>query len=323
MFKKILIASAGLLLAGQSTFAQYNNAPANGLTPTPARTAPAANVNVTFVGEIDGMPLVIQFTVTGNAIKGTLLIADQRCPLEGSETQPSVIDGVWQAANGTQYRFHAAFRQGKMTFETNGKTVQLAIAANEGPQNDRPQNERPVVRNDGPAPIGGNKFADVTLVTGKKYVVPTPAGWKAREGEDGAMVVSADGRSVYGVVCRVVDEGTKPDQFLDTWLTSMKIRDLKVDSSVKIKADFPCDGVSYVLSFTGPDGIRRSGIFRSMVFKGTNGDMIAVLTHAAAPSDEAEAKVPNMIELALGIRAANANNQRETPTRQQVGLSNH
>ena len=208
MLKKIAIACAGFVLAGQTAlFAQSANpldVPSQPAAEQPVVPAPAKLQ--TYIGEIDGIPVVLQVRGANNAASGFLIVGSERCALTATINGPT-LEGTWQAASGKSYAFRATISgQGVVTLETNGKS--LTLRSPSAPMT------QPSNLGDGPAPApapapapkpandaGGDASLDkVGVKIGQYFTAPLPNGWQMMDGPIGAFIGSADRKSAFGVI---------------------------------------------------------------------------------------------------------------------------
>ncbi|QOV89045.1 hypothetical protein [Humisphaera borealis] len=319
MLKKIAIACAGFVLTGQSAlFAQTANPlDVPSTPPQPVVLAPASPM--VFLGEIDGIPVVLQLTVTGQDASGFLIVGDQKCPFSG-KTEGPVIDGSWQAASGKTYRLRITDRRDSLTLETNGKTLSLRPANRPvtNPPVTAPPATQPLNQNNVPfpapkpqdkvLPLTDASLDNVSDKVGEHFTAPLPAGWRMMDGPLGAFIGSADGKSGFGVIGRPLEETEGFSTFGGNMLKAVGVSDPTVLSTVELKVDGG-EGRELVLGFVGRDNVKRTGIFRIVVLN--NGPRkIGMIWHAATPDDQFRAECGKMLKLAMAIRM---NAQQPTP----------
>lgn len=290
--KKLLIACASLVMGGLTAFVAPAKAAENPLVP-PAATTPAVPVVFNHVGEIEGVPVVFQFRFTDvGRIGGKLIIGQQTFTVTGiADEDCRTFRGKWTSGSNT-YDFVAKVENGKLIFQTNGKTVALkpiidraAVAEqqNAPQQNVPPQDApRPVISR--PAAAEVNNLPAVQTVDGKFFSAPVPQGWKTLEREGDLVVISSDGKTTYGMRGRATQANT-PAEFAEEYFRGYRVSDMKILNSREFAGGEGQKGLEAVVSFTGPDNVVRTGVIRVLLKVDGSGRNFGVILHAATPRD--------------------------------------
>lgn len=319
MLKKIAIVCAGFVFVGQTTFAQSNSNPLDGPATQPQQQAIVAAPSplMTFVGEIDGVPVVMQVRLTGGKASGTLMVGAEKCPLEGA-LNGAAIEGTWQSGSGKTYQFRATNDRGVVTLETNGKSLTLRSPAPAKDNTDPIPNQleqeqvKPLPPVTPGAPEAGSEIGQPTDKVGQYFTVKLPAGWQQMEWPTGTFVT--DGKRGFGVVGINLEAGTRFEDFVVKALELVCAKDYKILKQEAVTVP-DGQGVEYVLSFTGNDGVKRTGMFRIAMSRTPDG-MLGVISHAATPEAQYQAEIGKLLQLANAIRM---NPRQVQPTTPQNG----
>lgn len=308
MLKKMLIACGGLAIATQA-LAQVNplgDNKYNAVAPLEQQAAPVSPVS-TYVGEANGMPLVVQFTSQNGSVAGRIIIADKTFNFAGRD-QAGYIDGVWGANSTQRWPIQAIIRDGQMKLTTNGQTYTLSRpnAKQDGPV---AQPSAPVgfdiagLRPNVPAnqPPAASDLGQAELNRGQYFNTPVVRGWKVFDAPSNAVVISPDGKSAYGVIGSPVAPQTTPEQFLRQIFQGFGVRDLQILSSQNLQSQNGQSAVDALVSFTGTDGTARKGLVRAAVMT-SNGAQYGFFQHAATPVDRFETDCTTLATLASQIR---------------------
>lgn len=314
MLKKIAIACVGVAITGQS-FAQTVNPLDPPAQPPAQNIVPAPSPLNTFVGEIQGIPVVFQVRINGNSVSGHLIVGSEKCPLSGT-VDGVVIDGTWQAASGKTHQFRSTIDRGVVTLVTNGKTLTLRPANQPAPANNGGGNNEPRPQPEQPAAGGDAALDNVTIKVGEHYTVPLPSGYRVMEGPAGTFVGSEDGKSGFGVIGVPLDANESFEQFQSKMIAAVGVQNPSVFSTRKLDVKGG-EGVEQILGFTGRDGVKRTGVFRVVVLR-DGARPIGMIWHAATPSEQFEANIGKMMKLAVAIKM-NPEPQPANVGREQVG----
>jgi hypothetical protein len=218
--------------------------------------------------------------------------------------------GKW-SNNGVENDFiaEADTEHGQLILKTNGKTVPLKMVNQQAANQQPPANvlEKAVAQDGG---------GQVQIVNGKFFTLPVPPGWKHEEMRGETVVISPDGKTAYGLVGRPT-RATTPEEFAQEFFQGYKVTDMKIISSQPFDAGNGQKGLDALISFTGGDGVVRTGAIKVMLMQGPQGSF-GVLVHAATPKEN-ESNLKTAAGLAMQIKVLNQQPQ-PAPGGAQAGL---
>jgi hypothetical protein len=338
MFKKTLIVCAGLVLSGQAALAQLNIP--NAIEQPVYEEANQAVTTVTYAGEANGKPLIMQVVSHAGEAAGKIYLGESQFTFSGRD-QAGNIEGAWGASSGQRFPFQAVIRNGQMRLTTNGQTYTLNAKNPLGSDTPRPTNLGFAVATDTPPAekATNDYFKESTstpaidarqakVVHGQYFDMPVLPGWKQYEGKTDVVVTSPDTKSAYGVLGKPLAVGTTPEQFMKSVFEGFGVQDLQVVSTKNIGGQGGPEGIDATVTFTGADNVKRQGMIRSLVMTSKAG-AFGMFLHAATPVDRFASDCKALCVLSSAIQMVPPPQQKamerynEAPVRNDYYIDNH
>jgi hypothetical protein len=318
MIRKTLAVAAVWMIGGPVVLGQAVMGPGTGPAnvanplempaPAPAPQPDAQRMQLTYGGEYQGAPVLLELFGLGSTFGGVFTLNGQSFPLTGRlSAAANVLEGTWQY-NGQAVPFQSTLGGETMTLATDGVQMQLrrragGVAASPvAPFEPQPQPQPlPQASPPGSALPTSPAAGKVHDIDGNAFHYAVPAGWQAQESDRSVLVASPDGAQAFGLVLMPNVRVNSPDELMRAMFEGMGVRDLKV-----LDAKPQTDGDAQVLvanvAFGGRDGQPRQAMMRVTLGRTANGGNLGIVSFVSCTAQGFDSAAPGLISLVKQIR---------------------